>query len=166
MTQGNKRTKMGFRKINSEINWVTAQIAVGAYPDQERIEDLAQNGINQILNVCEVKNVDIKQDWDIEIEHYPIRDGFLIPTEDAINLVQLLHQYIDSGRKVYVHCAAGQHRSPTVIWLYLISTGLSLAKAGELISNASVDAVPGHPHLFNMDLIRTIQERFKKEEND
>lgn len=144
----------------NKINWVTDNIAVGPYPDREKMEELNTNGITQILNVCEIKNIQPDSKLDLEIDQLPLRDGFLIPMKDALKLMELMHQYIAEGKKVYVHCVAGQHRSPTVIWLYLISLGYSLEKAGELISDASIDAVPGHPHMFNMELIKTICDKF------
>ena len=59
---------------------------------------------------------------------------------------------------VYVHCIAGQNRSPTVVWLYLIACGVSLGNAKRLIEAKSPDSIPGHKKLVSQQLIDSVVE--------
>jgi protein-tyrosine phosphatase len=59
----------------------------------------------------------------------------------------------DQTAKVYVHCAAGQNRSPNILWLFLIGCGLSPEDAAARIVERAIDAVPGHARMVDEDLI-------------
>jgi protein-tyrosine phosphatase len=60
----------------------------------------------------------------------------------------------EPGALVYVHCIAGQLRSPTVLWLYLIACGIPPDDARDWIEERSPEAVPGarkmvdHEHIL------------------
>jgi hypothetical protein len=60
--------------------------------------------------------------------------------------------------KVYVHCLAGQNRSPTVVWLFLIACGLGPTKGKRFITNRVCDAVPGHAALVDHRLIEKVRD--------
>ncbi|MFT3772274.1 MAG: hypothetical protein QM820_43290 [Minicystis sp.] len=55
--------------------------------------------------------------------------------------------------KVFVHCLAGQNRSPTIAWLYLVRLGWEELAAREQIADRAADAVPAHPHLITPELV-------------
>lgn len=56
------------------------------------------------------------------------------PTPDHLNQgVTFISRVIDNGGKVYIHCAGGIGRAPTMAAAYLISRGMSLAEAIALI---------------------------------
>jgi hypothetical protein len=60
------------------------------------------------------------------------------------------------GSRVYIHCVAGQNRSPTILWLYFIACGMPFNEAKVLISSHTLDAIPGHPRLIDDRLIATV----------
>ncbi|MBI5960592.1 MAG: dual specificity protein phosphatase family protein, partial [Chloroflexi bacterium] len=65
--------------------------------------------------------------------HLPtVDDG--APTFDHLEKgVDFIRQVVDSGGKVYIHCAGGVGRAPTMAAAYFISRGLSLDEALKLI---------------------------------
>ena len=65
--------------------------------------------------------------------------------------------------KLYIHCSAGQNRSPTGLWLYLIALGMEREAAARLIVERCPDAVPGHSALVDDDLIAEIRSYGKAE---
>jgi hypothetical protein len=57
-----------------------------------------------------------------------------------------------------LNCVAGQNRSPTIIWLYLVACGPEPAVAKELIERRTLDACPGHSLLVDDALVRVVRE--------
>jgi hypothetical protein len=62
-----------------------------------------------------------------------------------------------TGTKLYLHCIGGQNRSPTVLWLYLISCGMKPDEARRMISEKSPDSVPGHQQLVDQALVDIVR---------
>lgn len=62
----------------------------------------------------------------------------------------------EDASKVYIHCVAGQNRSPTVLWLYFIACGMQPSSAKSLITSHTLDAVPGHSQLVDEHLVSTV----------
>ena len=88
---------------------------------------------------------------------HPIEDLVRIPTPDAIECVNMLHECVcDADSNVYVHCVAGWNRSPTVLWLYLVACGIDPDIAKNVIAYSSYDAVPAHPKLIDDSLVATV----------
>lgn len=57
------------------------------------------------------------------------------------NVVEQIHEELQKGRRVIVHCLAGQQRSPTVIAAYLVAKcGYSLPDAIHYIRSKKKDA--------------------------
>lgn len=114
--------------MKNDFFWITKCISVGSYPEEYKCEILRQNGITHILNVSEyeVKFAGIKIVW------LPIEDLKKIPSHLVIDCLKIMHNFLESSQaKVYVHCVAGQNRSPNIIWLYLVACGLSPPKKRE-----------------------------------
>ncbi|WP_372367987.1 dual specificity protein phosphatase family protein [Candidatus Uabimicrobium sp. HlEnr_7] len=129
--------------MKSDIFWITNCISVGPYPEEDKHEILKQNNITHILNVCEYEG---KFKETIETAWLPIEDLKKIPNGLVIDCLETMHDFLENSQaKIYVHCVAGQNRSPNIIWLYLIACGLSPEEARMLISRATLDAVVGHP---------------------
>jgi hypothetical protein len=85
-----------------------------------------------------------------EVVFIPIADCVPIdPDTLAETLATLDRLFLAPQPRVLVHCLAGQNRSPTIIWLFLRSLGVNSTVAKELIEAASMDAVGGHPLLWD-----------------
>lgn len=140
---------------------VTPSIFVGPYPLPPTVEALLAAGVTRVLNVADGRGAYEEGEARFaEVAWEPVRDLERIPPETAaaclLTLQRLLHG--EPQARVYVHCAAGQNRSPTVIWLYLIAAGLTPEEASLRIEGASPDAIPGHPALVDADLVAWARE--------
>ena len=135
---------------------ITSVLHVGTYPDEHGQAILLRNGITHILNVGprgESQPEGFAWRW------VPIDDLRRIPDEVAIRAIEALHEMVTTpDSRVFVHCLAGQNRSPNTIWLYLVASGVPRDEAAEWIANASFDAVPAHPALVDDDLVQLVRE--------
>jgi protein tyrosine phosphatase (PTP) superfamily phosphohydrolase (DUF442 family) len=70
------------------------------------------------------------------------------PTLDQLRTgVDFIRQATEVGGKVYVHCASGVGRAPTMAAAYLISTGLSTEQSWALIRKVRPFVKPTRPQL-------------------
>lgn len=151
-----------FKYQFSTIDWVTSRIALGAYPyNKEQV--LSKEGITHLLNVGDGNyQKTFKKELFSEITSIPVQDLCEIPIQTAKKALTELHRMLNSDKntKTYVHCSAGQNRSPNILWLYLTSIGLSPEHGIKLISTARLDAVPGHEKMVpkNSTLIKEVQQ--------
>jgi protein-tyrosine phosphatase len=83
----------------------------------------------------------------------PFPDGEPIPPAAIERCIGFLAGCRQKGESVFVHCAAGQNRSPTVIWLYLIATGMEPEQATEVFDGKTLDGVLGHPKLVGAEQV-------------
>jgi protein-tyrosine phosphatase len=80
-----------------------------------------------------------------------------MPEEQVANCLSSFHRMIcEPDSKIYVHCIAGQNRSPTIAWLYLVGCGVSPRDAKAMIERSSPDAIPGHSKLVDDQLIAAV----------
>jgi Dual specificity phosphatase, catalytic domain len=138
---------------------VTQDIFVGRFASRERLDELRELNVTDILNVSDTPSQLAIDDGPFRsINWIDIEDRTLIPTDIAIDAIETIHQSLtlDSGR-VYVHCMAGWNRSPTIIWLYMLACGFGSDDAARLICANAFDAVPGHSLLVDSNLIANVQ---------
>ena len=142
---------------------ITQTIWQGPFESPKRLPDLRSAGITHILNVGEAPNLLRVEDGPfVEIAWCPVDDLERIPDEVAQTCINTLHRMACcDGSKIYIHCIAGWNRSPTVLWLYLVACGLESSAAKELICGRNLDAIPGHSHLVDVELVKLIQEHGK-----
>jgi predicted protein tyrosine phosphatase len=77
----------------------------------------------------------------------PIPDDHAPSMQQLCTGVDFIQRIIAAGGKVYVHCASGVGRAPTLAAAYLISTGLSPDQAWELIRRTRPFIKPTPPQL-------------------
>jgi protein-tyrosine phosphatase len=144
--------------IRTQFFWITPRIAQGPFASEPRGIRRRADGVTHILNVGEAPNVLSAGPGGFrEVAWHPVEDLARIPDEAAIAGIEALHRMLgESDSKVYVHCIAGQNRSPTVLWLFLVACGLDPAAAKRLIGERNMDAVPGHSRLVDEELIRRV----------
>ena len=156
----------GFKYNFSNLDWVTRCIALGPYPLNKE-EILAQAGITHVLYVGDgLYHTSFRKELFKETIEVPVEDLCEIPVPTAKRAISELHRMLhsDTNSKVYVHCSAGQNRSPNILWLYLTSVGLPPEYGIKLICSARLDAVPGNEIMVpkGSSLIEEVQ-RFGKE---
>jgi protein-tyrosine phosphatase len=150
--------------LNYQVSAITKRIFLGPFLSPARASYLRTIAITHVLNVGDAPNFLSASDCGFcVIHHCPVVDLQLIPDEVAIQCVDALHAMLQApGSKAYLHCVAGQNRSPTILWLYLIACGMSRIAAKELIEAAARDAVPAHKSLVDERLASLIEEHGRR----
>jgi hypothetical protein len=135
---------------------VTAQLFVGGQMNAGGWRWLAARGLTADLN--------LRSEFD-DAAHGIAPPSYLwLPTDDdhAPTLEQLqagvdfIRRNIEDGGKVYVHCAGGVGRAPTMAVAYLLSTGLGVEQAWALVRATRPFVTPTPPQL-------AVLERFAAE---
>lgn len=137
---------------------LTAALSVGRFPPAERAADLRSAGVTHVLNVSGAPS---------QLDRADFRDIVWLPIDDAVSLRSatvlpildaLHHMTIGDDAHVYAHCAAGQLRSPTVLWLYLVACGADADAARAAIVARVPGADPGPDRWVPPDLVRLVRE--------
>ncbi|PJF37450.1 MAG: hypothetical protein CUN49_00060 [Candidatus Thermofonsia Clade 1 bacterium] len=93
----------------------------------------------QQWSVCALVN--LRVEWDdrrsgIYAPYYlwlPTMDGTPPALEQLQRGVNFIHKHLSAGRGVYVHCAGGLGRAPSLVICYLIAHGLSMDEAIQFV---------------------------------
>ena len=119
-----------------QFSQVTANIYVGGhYPlgGKSRLESL---GIDFSINLQEEYD-DVENGLALANHcHLPVRDGESPSQDQFADGIQFMAEAVTDGGKVYVHCAGGIGRAPTMVAAYLVSEGYSVEKAISLVKDA------------------------------
>jgi hypothetical protein len=144
------------------VCWLTDRIAFGRFATPERAAFLRSRGITHILNVSDAPSVIEAQQFGFDdVINQPIEDLSRISDDLVFQCCDVIDSVLRSSfhHKIYVHCTAGQNRSPTMVWLFLIACGTEPETAKRMIVSQSPDAVPGHNALVDDELIARVVER-------
>jgi hypothetical protein len=147
------------RALQEGVFFITRRIATGQLVTPVRCNLRISRGVTHLLNVGEspslpcVADAGFHQFADVSIE-----DLIRIPDATAITCLDFIRDALAApDTKLFIHCTAGQNRSPTVLWLYLLACGMNADEARQLIVNHCPDAVPGHPSLVDAQLISVVK---------
>ncbi len=111
---------------------ITPQLFLGGQYSRSGLIKLQERGITGVVNMrMSERNVpDLRH---IKYLHLPTPDLQAPTLAQLQEGVTFITQEIEHQGKVYVHCAHGEGRGPTMVIAYLISTGMTL--------NAALDQV-------------------------
>lgn len=139
---------------------ITQVLSVGRFLTPARVQEASNHGITHVLNVSDYSNLIAAGSGTLtEVVSHPLTDNCRIPERKLSLILTDLHRIATiPDSHVYIHCLAGQQRSPNVLWLYLISLGIDPRSAQHWIERRSPDAVPGHHLLVDADLILFAQK--------
>ena len=132
---------------------VTDRILLGEYPDDDAFARLAGLGVTDILNVAATPN----RRPGFAVHVIPIPDLEEMPLADAERAVRLVKRVVTGGGRIFVHCMAGQNRSPGVVFLSLLHLGHDAAEAERMIVDASLDAIPRHPRIVTPRVVEHVR---------
>jgi hypothetical protein len=132
---------------------VTDRIYLGEYPDEPAFARLAALGVTDILNVASTPY----PRPGFAVHAIPIRDLEEMPLQDAERAVRLVKRIVTGGGRIFVHCMAGQNRSPGVVFLSLLHLGVDEAEAERMITDASLDAIPRHPRIVTPRVVEHVR---------
>ncbi|MGQ9786459.1 MAG: protein-tyrosine phosphatase family protein [Anaerolineae bacterium] len=112
---------------------ITPQLWLGGQMRARGWRWLMARGVTAIVN--------LRAKHDDRVHQVPADAYLWLPTEDDRAPapehfhagVQFIHRVVAQGGAVYVHCASGVGRAPTLAAAYLVSTGMSLEQALETI---------------------------------
>jgi hypothetical protein len=139
---------------------ITRSLWLGPFASPERQPVLVASNVTHVLNVGEAPSV-LSADGGLfrEVAWLPITDLERVPDELALDCLVTLHRMVcEPDARVYIHCIAGQNRSPTILWLYLIACGIEPHRARAMIEAGSCDAIPGHNRLVDTALVELVRE--------
>ncbi len=118
------------RRVRAEISarptgfvWVEpGKVAASGYPASRRqLEWIAQQGVNTVLTLTEDPlPASWTQGMNLRFSHIPMRDHEAPSLQSLKQAASFVQEEIGSGRKVVVHCLAGQGRTMCVLAAYLI----------------------------------------------
>jgi predicted protein tyrosine phosphatase len=114
---------------NQRYSQITPQLHVGGQHDARALPEMDARGITSMLNLR--REFD---DADAGIAparylHLPIEDNTAPSLEHLREGVRFIQEEVERGGSVYIHCAVGVGRAPTLAAAYLVSTGLTPAEA-------------------------------------
>ena len=115
---------------------ITRQIYVGAQHRHWGVRQLARWGVTGVINMRIEFN---DADHGLTLEHYchlPTIDDDAPTLEHLHEGVAFMQKIIESGGKVYIHCAGGIGRAPTMAAAYFVCHGFSLDDAINLIQQS------------------------------
>jgi protein-tyrosine phosphatase len=99
------------------------RLFVGGYA---RAADLAKENPNKITAVlCVHQVMDYPKNPEIIYEHVPFDDGQEIPPQKFVKALGWLKYMYEQGHVIYVHCAAGISRSPTICASFMHYEGIA-----------------------------------------
>jgi protein-tyrosine phosphatase len=138
---------------------ITDQLYVGPQFDQKGKAHLEANGIHACVNL-RVEFDDAE--YGLNLAHYcylPTVDDDAPSQQHLEAGVAFIRQRIEAGDKVYIHCAGGVGRAPTMAAAYLISTGLSITEALDVIRAARPFITPTRPQMSALRQYEAAQRR-------
>jgi atypical dual specificity phosphatase len=130
--------------------WIVPDVlAASSIPiSAEDIRALHGQGIRAILTLTEAplsgfRTIDdeLFRDLDIVARHVPIPDQYAPSALQAREILDFITQMEQQGRPVLVHCHAGIGRTGTVLHLYFIGRGLSLAEARKEVQRTRAQCI-------------------------
>jgi protein-tyrosine phosphatase len=130
---------------------VTRVLSVGPFASPERAEALVAAGVTHVLNVSHEASELVASEHGFKgVAWVPMSDSHRLPFHSAVVALDALHEMTTApDSHVYVHCVAGLVRSPTILWLYLISLGVSRHDAREWIQARSPMASAGSSRMVD-----------------
>lgn len=138
---------------------VTQCLSVGPFASAERAPVLLAAGVTHVLNVSESPNHISVGDGFANVVWVPMSDSRQLAPATAVQALGALHEFASLPEsRVYVHCIAGQIRSPTILWLYLLALGVPLQDARDWIESRAPEAVAGHFRMVDHKHISLAQE--------
>lgn len=120
-----------------DLTWITDRIAVGGgIWNAANMAELAALGVTHIVNMqIEFDERALAAPHNIEVLWNPVDDDFLPKPPDVFQRgVRFAQDALASnGSRLYVHCAAGVHRGPTMALAILCAQGYDIEAAKRLI---------------------------------
>jgi hypothetical protein len=129
-------------------------IYLGQYPREESLLKLLDLGVKNILNVSGGNYNDKR----FTVFNVPVEDLREMPKDTALLVSRTIKDSVTNERKIFVHCMAGQNRSPGSIYLGLLALGYTGTVAEKMIEDNSLDAVAKHHKIITDRVVSYIND--------
>ena len=143
---------------NSEI---TPQLYLGGQYSSKCFEILKKRGVTGIVSLRIRARAGLPDLGEIQFLHLPTIDMTAPSLQNLQKGVEFIDLHLKAGGKVYVHCAAGEGRGPSLVAAYLVSTGLTPEDAWKQISMVRQFIRPNSEQLARME---EFAQRWKAEQ--
>jgi protein-tyrosine phosphatase len=154
-----KRRTLGFSP--PEISRVTPHVYVGGQHKRHGLDAMREQGITAVVNMREETD---DAEKGLLLDHYlwlPTTDDAPPSLEDLVRGVDFIESHAEQGEGVYIHCAAGVGRAPTMAAAYLVRQGATPEQAWKRIQQ-------GRPFVrvtpLQLEVIRTFALREQVQE--
>ncbi len=108
---------------------ITPQLYLGGQYSRRGYTILKKRGITGIISMRTSPVRDLPDLGAVRLLHLPTLDLTSPSLSDFQKGIKFIRTELENGGKVYVHCAHGEGRGPSMVAAYLISTGLTLEDA-------------------------------------
>lgn len=124
---------------SKQLDWITPNLAIGG--EIRDLELLRSKGISALINLQAEHNDDETRlrECGMEYLRLPIKDGHAPNINQIQKMVDWVNLQSSQGRKIYMHCAAGVGRAPTMAIAFLISMGFTAEEARIQVKMKHVD---------------------------
>ena len=145
-----------------DFGWFDENVAASGRPvDRSQLRYVASLGINVVISLTEDPiPEEFVRDLGLECYHLPMRDHQMPDGETLERAARLVVDLTRSGKKVLVHCAAGQGRTGTVLAAYLIlKDGISAEEAIRRVRSLRPGSIEPNQEKGLKEWARSLRER-------
>src|SRR5579863_396844 len=137
-------------KLN--MSWVTDHLAVGGRVREEDIPFLARTGITHVVDTrseyCD--DIEALAREQIELLYLPAPDTYPLTIEQLQKGAAWVHERIQKGGRVLIHCEHGVGRSVLLTGAVLVYDGMSARDALELVQLKRWQAAPNQKQVARL----------------
>ncbi len=152
------RRFVGLPRMRNSL--ITSHIFLGGQYHTRSLPKLQKLGVTGIINM-RMKRIhdDSLIPW-AKYLHLPTVDNQAPTLMQLRSGIDFIHRQIKANGKVYIHCAHGEGRGPTMVIAYLISTGMTYEDAVKQVQKVRPFARPTAPQ---QERLREIEKSYIKE---
>ncbi|MGC9521138.1 MAG: protein-tyrosine phosphatase family protein, partial [Anaerolineae bacterium] len=139
-----------------ELSRVAPNLYVGGQHTAGGLEEMRDLGITAVINMREEADDRARK---VALDHYlwlPTTDDAAPAQEDLARGVAFIEEQVSAGRGVYIHCASGVGRAPTMAAAYLVHRGATPQEAWASIRRGRPFVRPTPPQL---EAVRALARR-------
>ena len=139
----------------AKLDWVRPYLAVGPRPMSKfDWEALQREKVTLIIDLND-SPLEKEDSRAFKISHKGLRVPEPPEQEELLRTFSTIHEWIEderkSGGKVYLHCTAGQQRSPTCAMAHLIAGGETVEGAKKLVMSARLGVWGGPVNIKTLE---------------
>lgn len=108
---------------------ISPQLYLGGQYSTRGYRILENRGITGIVSMRTHARANLPNLRQVEMLHLPTKDQHAPTLEQLQKGVEFISRHLKKGGKVYIHCAFGEGRGPTMMAAYLMSTGMTMEDA-------------------------------------